>query len=129
MTSLLTLVTGLGLSRLITISGHMARVTTVVTLLGRLTTVGGRGTITAHMASLTTVVTRSRGTEATVVVVTTVVGDTFGTVTRHMARLTARVTSRSITGRGIGTFTRLYSTSLVFWLFIPPLSHPISLTK
>lgn len=108
-TSLLTLVTSLGLGGLITVSGDMTGTTTVITLLGRLlTTTGSRGTITAHMTSLTTVVTRSRGTEATVVVVTTVVGNTFGTVTRHMARLTASVTSRSITGGGIGTITRLF---------------------
>jgi hypothetical protein len=58
MTGFLTLVTGLGLSRLITVSGHMTRVTAVVTLLSRLTVTTGR-TITAQVARFTTVVTRS----------------------------------------------------------------------
>lgn len=111
MTSLLTLVTSLRLSRLITISRDMTRTTTVVTRLGstiatfiavtRRTT----STITAHVSTLTTVITGLGSTIATIVAVTTT-AVTFRTVTRHMTRLTARVTSGSISG-SIGTITRL----------------------
>jgi NH3-dependent NAD+ synthetase len=110
--SLLTLVTSLGLSRLITISGDMTRATTVITRLGSskatfiAVTRRTAGTITAHVTSLTTVVTRLGGTITTIVAITTTAA-TFGTVTRQMSRLTARITSGSIR-RGIRTITRLF---------------------